>query len=111
MRGIILANSEVILEVIEQLGSPNSNIRKQAEQLVEVVQYYSPQWANTIKLKKYKVHNQIYIQAMDEYARMAANAQFVDQEMDDANPNGIQWYDTNDMGGRIWTQDPEQDDF
>lgn len=109
-RNVILQNPEVIVEMIEQLANTNQNIKKQAEQVLDIVQYHNSQWANTIKTKKYQVHNQAYLQVLEEYERLAANAEgqnFVDQEED--NPNEIQWYDSNDIGNRIWTNNPDID--
>ena len=111
LRGIVLENNEVVLAIIEHLANLNMNIRKQAEQLAEIVQYYSPDWTNTIRLKKYKAHNQMYLQALEEYDRMAANAGYVEEGLDDQDPNGIQWYDMNDMGGRIWKREEDPNDY
>jgi len=109
-RNCVLENAEVILEVIEQLGNPNNNVKKQAEQVVDIIQHYSPQWANTIKLKKYSVHNQVYIQAMEEYERMAANEEYAQEVMDEGgNPNEILWYDSNEINGRIWAPEEDQE--
>lgn len=106
-----MTNHEVVLEIIEQLANLNLNIRKQAEQLADIVQHYSPDWTNTIRLKKYKAHNQMYLQALEEYDRMAANAGYAEEEMDDQDFNRVQWFDTNDMGGRIWTKEEDPADY
>ena len=105
-------NAEAVLEIIEQLGNPNNNVRKQAEQVVDIIQYYVPQWANTIKLKKYAVHNQVYIQAIEEYERMASNAEYAQEmEGEEGNPNEILWYDSNEIGDRIWTQNEAEPEY
>lgn len=103
-RNAILNNAEVVLEIIEQLGNTNTNVRKQAEQVLDIVQYYGTQWSNTIKLKKYQVHNQAFLQVLEEYERLAANAENA-QELgeDEENPNEIQWYDSNEIGARKWS--------
>ncbi len=101
----------MVLEVIEQLGNTNQNVRKQAEQVLDVVQYYCAQWSNTIKLKKFQVHNQAYIQVVEEYERLAANAGNDAQEPGAGveNPNEVLCYDGDKIGERIWTnnQEPE----
>ncbi len=109
-REAILPNSEAILQIIEQLGNSNTNIRRQAEQLLDIVQYYSNEWSNTIKTKKFVVHNQAYLQVVEEYERVLAQGQDPNEMyVGEDGPNEIQWYDSNDIGGRVWTNEPGVD--
>jgi phosphoribosylanthranilate isomerase len=113
-RAAILKNTEVVLEIIEQLANTNVNVKKQAEQVLDIVQYHSNEWANTIKSKKYLVHNQAYLQVLEEYERLAANADadgqnFMEEEEKEGNPNEIQFFDSSDIGNRIWTNNPNLD--
>ena len=104
---MILTNADVILEIIDQLGNPNPTVKKQAGQVLDIVQYYGSKWSNTIRNKKYQVHNQAYLQVLEDYERMVANAMNPNEIEDLENENEIQWYDTNDIGDRKWSHEAE----
>jgi hypothetical protein len=53
--------------VLELLSDKNPNIRTIVNQILDLVQAYDEGWKQEIKTRKFQIHNQVYLQIMEEY--------------------------------------------
>jgi phosphoribosylanthranilate isomerase len=53
--------------VLELLSDKNPNIRTLVNAILDYVQIHDDAWKQEIKAKRFQVHNQLYVQAMDEF--------------------------------------------
>jgi len=53
--------------VLELLSDKNPNIRVLVNAILDYVQIHDEQWKKEIKAKRFQVHNQVYMQIMEEY--------------------------------------------
>ena len=53
--------------VLELLSDKNPNIRVLVNAILDYVQIHDDTWRQEIKLKRFQVHNQVYLEVMEEY--------------------------------------------
>ena len=114
--------------MLELLNDKNPNIRQIVNSILEVVQLHDDMWKQQIKTRKFQVHNQVYLQLMEEYEQKYAGdeeaAAYYDyyygdgQEGIEVGEDGEEydsednhWYDNNDLAQRIWEERDEAGDY
>ncbi len=55
--------------VLELLSDKNPNIRILVNAILDHVMIYDEMWKHEIKTRRFQVHNQIYLQIMEEYEK------------------------------------------
>ena len=65
-REIILYKTEIVSYLLDLMGDKNETIREEVNNMTEIVQYYDESLKQAITKKRYEVHNQIYIELMDQ---------------------------------------------
>ena len=53
--------------VLELLSDKNPNIKGLVNAILDYVQMHDEMWKQEIKMRRFQVHNQIYLEIMDEY--------------------------------------------
>lgn len=66
-RDIVLNQTQMVSIVLELLSDKNPNIRVLVNAILDYVQIHDEQWKKEIKAKRFQVHNQVYMQIMEEY--------------------------------------------
>jgi len=111
--------------VLELLSDKNPNIRGLVNAILDHVMIYDDMWKQEIKTRRFQVHNQIYLQIMEEYEKQYPmgdeamydmyyyddklqgdeEAALVDDEGFDSDE--ALFFDNNDLANRIWEgEDP-----
>ena len=53
--------------VLELLSDKNPNIKGLVNAILDYVQLHDEMWKNEIKIRRFQVHNSVYLEIMDEY--------------------------------------------
>ena len=53
--------------VLELLSDKNPNIKGLVNAILDYVQLHDDMWKQEIKMRRFQVHNQVYLEIMDEY--------------------------------------------
>lgn len=53
--------------VLELLSDKNPNIKGLVNAILDYVQLHDQIWKNEIKMRRFQVHNNVYLEIMDEY--------------------------------------------
>jgi len=121
-RDIVLNQTQMVSIVLELLSDKNPNIRKLVNAILDFVQIHDDMWKQEIKARRFQVHNQVYLQIMEEYDKqypvdegmydmMYYDDKFpedqeglVDDEEDFDSDDAI-FFDNNELANRIWDND------
>lgn len=116
-REIMLEQTQIVNVILELLNDKNPNIRKLVNSTLDLVQLHDEMWKQEIKIKKFEMHNEVYLGLMEEYE---AQAQGLDDEalydyyaqdpealaaLEEGEFDEDQWFDQNDLAQRIWNGD------
>ena len=66
-RDMVLHQTQMVSIVLELLSDKNPNIRVLVNAILDYVQIHDENWKQEIKAKRFQVHNQMYLQVMEEY--------------------------------------------
>ena len=66
-RDMVLHQTQMVSIVLELLSDKNPNIRVLVNAILDYVQIHDDNWKQEIKAKRFQVHNQMYLQVMEEY--------------------------------------------
>ena len=66
-REIVLHQTMMVSIVLELLSDKNPNIRVLVNAILDYVQIHDDSWKQEIKAKRFTVHNQVYMQFMQDY--------------------------------------------
>ena len=66
-RDIVLHQTQMVSIVLELLSDKNPNIKGLVNAILDYVQMHDEMWKQEIKMRRFQVHNQIYLEIMDEY--------------------------------------------
>lgn len=55
--------------VLELLSDKNPNIKGLVNAILDYVQLHDEMWKNEIKMRRFQVHNSVYLEIMDEYEK------------------------------------------
>jgi len=66
-RDIVLHQTQMVSIVLELLSDKNPNIKGLVNAILDYVQIHDEMWKQEIKMRRFQVHNQIYLEIMDEY--------------------------------------------
>ena len=55
--------------VLELLSDKNPNIKGLVNAILDYVQLHDQMWKNEIKVRRFQVHNSVYLEYMDEYEK------------------------------------------
>ena len=88
--------------MLELLQDKNPNIRKLVNAILDFVQNHDDMWRQEIKARRFQVHNQVYLQIMEEYDKQFP----MDDDMDD-----MYYYDDKFPNGEGDEGDMEDEDF
>lgn len=76
--------------VLELLSDKNPNIKGLVNAILDYVQLHDEMWKQEIKMRRFQVHNQVYLEIMDEYDKQypmdasEAEEMYYYQQMQDA---------------------------
>lgn len=68
-REIVLHQTQMVSIVLELLSDKNPNIRVLVNAILDYVQIHDDTWKQEIKMKRFQVHNQVYLEVMAEYEK------------------------------------------
>jgi len=105
--------------VLELLSDKNPNIRSLVNAILDHVMIYDDMWKQEIKTRRFQVHNQIYLQIMEEYEKQYPMGEdgmydmyYYDDKMageeeamvdeDGFDSDEALFFDNNDLANRIW---------
>ena len=66
-RDIVLHQTQMVSIVLELLSDKNPNIKGLVNAILDYVQLHDDMWKQEIKMRRFQVHNQVYLEIMDEY--------------------------------------------
>lgn len=66
-RDMVLHQTSMVSIVLELLSDKNPNIRVLVNAILDYVQIHDDTWKQEIKAKRFQVHNQHYLDIMEEY--------------------------------------------
>jgi hypothetical protein len=66
-RDMVLHQTQMFSIVLELLSDKNPNIRVLVNAILDYVQIHDDNWKQEIKAKRFQVHNQMYLQVMEEF--------------------------------------------
>ncbi len=116
-REIVLHQTQMVSIVLELLSDKNPNIRQLVTAILDFVQVHDEMWKQEIKTRRFQVHNQVYLQIMDEYEKqypMQEDGMYdmyyyddkygADEgEMEDEyDSDDALIFNSNDLANRIW---------
>lgn len=124
-REVVLHQTQMVSIVLELLSDKNPNIRVLVNAILDFVQIHDEGWKQEIKTKRFQVHNQIYLQIMEEYEKQYPMGQgegdpmydmyYYDDKMggyaddrgigvdeEDFDSDDGLFFDNNDLADRIW---------
>jgi hypothetical protein len=76
--------------VLELLSDKNPNIKGLVNAILDYVQLHDDMWKQEIKMRRFQVHNQVYLEIMEEYDKQypmdatEAEEMYYYQQMQDA---------------------------
>ncbi|OMJ87705.1 hypothetical protein SteCoe_10549 [Stentor coeruleus] len=92
----ILHETKVVNYLMELLQDQNPRIKKMADEILALVQEIDEEWKEEIKLKRFQIHNQ-------EWLEQVANNVSEEWEEESEDDSGqVQWADLSDLDGRVW---------
>lgn len=68
-RDIVLHQTQMVSIVLELLSDKNPNIKGLVNAILDYVQLHDEMWKNEIKMRRFQVHNSVYLEIMDEYEK------------------------------------------
>ena len=104
-RDMVLNQTQMVSIVLELLSDKNPNIRVLVNAVLDFVQIHDGNWKEEIKAKRYQVHNQMYLEVMEEYDQQ-------NPMMDQVDPtNDMYYYDQQQQQqyGGAYGQELEED--
>ena len=82
---------------MELLSDKNPNIKGLVNAILDYVQLHDMIWKNEIKMRRFQVHNNVYLEIMDEYEKQYPMAYGADGLYDDMyyqdQLNGVDGYE------------------
>jgi phosphoribosylanthranilate isomerase len=66
-REIVLHQTQMVSIVLELLSDKNPNIKGLVNAILDYVQLHDEMWKQEIKMRRFQVHNQVYLEIMEEY--------------------------------------------
>ena len=57
----------MVIIVLELLSDKNSNIKSLVNAILDYVQLHDEMWKNEIKIRRFQMHNSVYLEILDEY--------------------------------------------
>ena len=64
-RDVLLNQTQVVSYFVDLLYDKNEAIRKMADQTLDLVMEFDPEWANQIRLRKFQIYNAEWLQAVE----------------------------------------------
>ena len=64
-RDVLLNHTQVVSYFVDLLYDKNAEIRKMADQTLDVVMEYDPEWAKQIRLRKFQIYNAQWLEAVE----------------------------------------------
>lgn len=64
-RDVLLNHTQVVSYFVDLLYDKNVEIRKMADQTLDVVMEFDPEWARQIRLRKFQIYNAEWLQAIE----------------------------------------------
>ena len=64
-RDVLLNHTQVVSYFVDLLYDKNTEIRKMADQTLDLVMEYDPEWAKQIRLRKFQIYNAEWLQAIE----------------------------------------------
>jgi hypothetical protein len=118
-RDILLNQTQVVSYFVDLLYDKNDAIRKMADQTLDLVMEFDPEWANQIRLRKFQIYNAEWLQAVEETGELGGSRiqrgrgimEIEDDDMDgvyNARGVGVGGYG---KGGMHTDEDEEEQDF
>lgn len=68
-RVVVLHETQMVQIVLELLSDKNPNIKTLVNAILDYVQLHDQIWKNEIKMRRFHIHNSIYMEIMDEYEK------------------------------------------
>jgi hypothetical protein len=68
-REVVLHQTQMVQIVLELLSDKNPNIKGLVNAILDYVQLHDQIWKNEIKMRRFQLHNNIYLEIMDEYEK------------------------------------------
>lgn len=101
-REIVLHQTQMVSIVLELLSDKNPNIRVLVNAILDYVQIHDDTWRQEIKLKRFQVHNSVYLEVMEEYEKQ--------YPITDMDPMYDMYYNDNDGYNGYGYEDQLDDD-
>ncbi len=64
-RDVLLNHTQVVSYFVDLLYDKNAEIRKMADQTLDLVMEYDPEWAKQIRLRKFQIYNAQWLEAIE----------------------------------------------
>eukprot|EP00743_Colponemidia_sp_Colp-15_P004208 GILK01004540.1.p1 GENE.GILK01004540.1~~GILK01004540.1.p1 ORF type:complete len:755 (+),score=181.94 GILK01004540.1:116-2380(+) len=112
---VVLYQTQVVPYMVELMGDKNLEIRKNADQALDVVMELDEHWRERIRERKYQLYNQQWLQSMEHYdseeerqhALSMAHSEGYDHtdhgmSSDEEPSHVLHWEDGGDLQDRYW---------
>ena len=95
-REMVLHQTQMVQIVLELLSDKNPNIKGLVNAILDYVQLHDQIWKNEIKMRRFQLHNNIYLEIMDEYEKqypMPLGTEGIYDDMYNDDQLGLEDYD------------------